>query len=367
MENILGEHGVHLIWFDSLGAKSSSVAVETGRGVVVIDPGAAAMQPSYPLPGEEKVVLRRKAKQAIYKWLKKALIVIITHYHYDHYFIPGDPEFPEENPLAGKTIYAKNPNKYINESQWSRARIFLRALLGFYNDRLENHLIDPVEEEFRDPVEDLEISMEKSFGDYDERRRELLEKGRRWFEKLSRRLWSGEKWVGEIQLGDGTHVLWGENKTIDLSDTRIRILEPWFHGLEYDRTGWITPVIIEKKGFKVFYTSDVMGPIIEDYAYYIAREKPDVVILDGPPTYLFPYMFNKINLSRAVENAIEIIRSHPSLVVYDHHLLREKKWRKRVEQVFQTARREGVKVLTAAEYLGKKPLIDTITQKTEDA
>ncbi|WFO76309.1 MBL fold metallo-hydrolase [Desulfurococcaceae archaeon MEX13E-LK6-19] len=360
---MLEEHGIHLIWFDSLGAKSSSIAVETSRGVVVIDPGAAAMQPGYPLPDEEKIMLRRKAKQAIYEWLKKAVIVIVTHYHYDHHFVPGDPEFPEENPLAGKTIYAKNPNKYINESQWGRARIFLEALLGFYNISLENYLIEPLETSFPDPVDELEISLRRDFGDYTKRRRELLEKGRRWFEKLSKELWAKKKWVTEIQLSDGTRILWGENRVIECGDTRIKILGPWFHGLEYDRTGWITPVIIEKNNWKLFYTSDVMGPIIEDYAYYIINEKPDAIILDGPPTYLFPYMFNKINLNRAIENTIEIIKSHPQLIIYDHHLLREKRWRERVKQVFQAAEKEGVKLLTAAEYLGKKPLIDTVASK----
>ncbi len=363
MEEILEEHGIHLIWFDSLGAKSSSIAVETSRGVVVIDPGAAAMQPSYPLPDEEKIMLRRKAKQAIYEWLKKAAVVIITHYHYDHHFVPGDPEFPEENPLAGKTIYAKNPNKYINESQWSRARIFLEALLSFYNISLENYLIEPLETSFPDPVDRLEIALKKDFGDYTKRRRELLEKGRRWFEKLSKELWAKKKWVTEIQLSDGTRILWGENRVIEYGDTRIKILGPWFHGLEYDRTGWITPVIIEKNNWKLFYTSDVMGPIIEDYAYHIINEKPDAIILDGPPTYLFPYMFNKINLNRAIENTIEIIKSHPQLIIYDHHLLREKRWRERVKQVFQVTEKEGVKLVTAAEYLGKKPLIDIITSK----
>lgn len=356
---ILEKHGVHLIWFDSLGAKSSSIAIETSKGVVVIDPGAAAMQPSYPLPEEEKIKLRARAKKEIYYWLSRAAVVIITHYHYDHHFIPGDPEFPERNPLAGKTIYAKNPNKYINESQWRRARIFLETLLSFYGKKLEEYTTEPLEHEFSDPVEELRISMEKSFGGYG-RRRELLKRGREWFKKLARELWSKGRWVKEFRLSDGTAIYWGEQRTVDCGDTRIKILGPWFHGVEYDRTGWITPVVIEKNNWKLFYTSDVMGPIIEDYSYYISREKPDTIILDGPPTYLYPYMFNKINLSRAVSNAVEIVESYPQLIIYDHHLLREKNWYRKVEKVFKVAEKEDVKVLTAAEYLGKKPLINSI-------
>jgi predicted metallo-beta-lactamase superfamily hydrolase len=47
-------------------------------------------------------------------------------------------------------------------------------------------------------------------------------------------------------------------------------------------------------------------------------------------------------------------------VVYDHHLLREKRWRLRVSEVFKTAEREGVILVTVAEAVGSKPLIDSL-------
>jgi len=143
-------------------------------------------------------------------------------------------------------------------------------------------------------------------------------------------------------------------------------LEPWFHGVEYDRTGWVTPVVIRRPGCVVFYSSDLMGPEIEDYADYVAKLKPDIVVLDGPPTYLFPYMLSRVNLARAVENAIAIVNSRPKLVIYDHHLLREKRWRERVAEVFREASKIGVEVLTAAEYLGSRPLIDRLREESSE-
>jgi len=140
-----------------------------------------------------------------------------------------------------------------------------------------------------------------------------------------------------------------------------QILRPRFHGVEYDRTGWVLPLVIKKNNFRIFYSSDVMGPIIGDYASYICKTQPDVVLLDGPPTYLFPYMFNRLNLNRSIENAIKIVNCRPRLLIYDHHLLREKRWwRERVAPVFVEAEKTGVVLLTAAEYLGRKPLIDTL-------
>ena len=361
---LLESLGIELLWFDSLGAKSASIAIRTSAGLVVIDPGAAEMQPSYPLPPSEKRRLRREAIERIMSFAREARVIVITHYHYDHHTLPGDEDAGScRDVYLGKRLLIKDPNRYINESQWHRARRFLELLLSLAGQSLRDFEEEPHQSEFPDPVNDLKHALSKSFGDYDRRRRELLEKGRRWFEKLCR-VWSSGRWVREgIELGDGTVIEWCDGKVLELGDTRIRILEPWFHGVEYDRTGWVCPIIIERRGSRIFYTSDLMGPIIEDYAYRIADERPRVVIADGPPTYLFPYMFNRINLSRAVENMIYIVEtSSPELVVYDHHLLREKRWRERIEPLLRRARARGVEVLTAAEYMGMEPLIDRVTK-----
>ena len=97
---LLEDLGIRLLWLDSMGAKSFSISVETSDGKVVIDPGAAAMQPSYPLPPEKKWELRRKALRTIESELVDAVAVIITHYHYDHHFPPGDERFPALERLA---------------------------------------------------------------------------------------------------------------------------------------------------------------------------------------------------------------------------------------------------------------------------
>ncbi len=355
---ILEENGVTLLWFDSMGAKSSSIAIETSRGLIVVDPGAAAMQPSYPLPSIVKREFRRKALKKIASFVEKAVAVFITHYHYDHHFLPSEPEVGDPSIYYGKLLVLKNPNKYINESQWCRSRKFLEQLLELRGKKLSEYLVDPVETEFYDPVEFLEKALTRDYGDYMGRRMELLEKGRRWFRKLVG-LWSSSEWVREIDLGD-TRIEWGDGRRYEFGDTIVEVLDPWFHGIEYDRTGWVTPLYIRRGNLRIFYTSDLMGPVIEDYAEYIARLKPDIVVLDGPPTYLFPYMFNRINLRRAVENALTIISCRPELIIYDHHLLREGRWRERVREVFIEASRNDVELLTAAEYYGEKPLIDMI-------
>ncbi len=360
VKGVLEEAGIRLLWFDSLGVKSSSFIVESDVGKIIVDPGAAAMQPSYPLPSSKKRKLRKKALTEISKELAESIAAVITHYHYDHHFLPSDKDAHSTDAWLNKLIIAKNPNMYINESQWGRSRKFLSEIARLCGSSLEEFVEEPRKKAFEDPVEKLEYALSKDFGNYSSRRRELLAKGKEWFLKISNKLWAKKPWIKEFEIGKCVKVVWAENRTFKFGNVEIRTLNPWFHGLEYDRTGWIVPLIIESNGYKIFYTSDVMGPEIEDYAYFIAEEKPDIVILDGPPVYLFPYMLNRINLERAVMNAIRIIEAKPELIIYDHHLLRSRLWRKYVKQVFQKAESENVKLLTAAEYLGLKPLIDTL-------
>ena len=357
---ILCRVGVDLVWFDSLGAKSAAIRVHG----VLVDPGAAAMQPSYPLPGEEKQRLRSEAVKAIEARAAKANMLIITHYHYDHHLLPSDPSLSNPATLyCRKTILAKNPNMYINRSQWERVRLWLSQLLTLCGgEKLENYLVEPQKSEFEDPVEKLVEAHSRDWGDYASRRAELLRRGRESFEKLVR-LWASESWVREeIVLADGTRILFVDEGVYEANNVRIKLLGPHFHGIEYDATGWVVPVLLEVNNYKLLFTSDLMGPIIEDYASEILSIDPDILVADGPPTYLFPYMFNRVNLKRAVDNMVRIILGSQKLklVIYDHHLLREKRWRQRVAEVFRVSEKAGVPVLTAAECLGEKPLIDRL-------
>jgi len=342
---------LHIVWCDSLGAKSFSFAIEHKKKCILIDPGAAALQPSYPLDPAIKRELRRKAIKTIEKYAKLSEIIIITHYHYDHHVLPSDKDL-KYNIYRGKKLFIKNPNYYINMSQWKRARLFLSELLSSINMSLEDYVSSPITMEFPDPTEKLVYAMSRNYGDYASRRRELLLKGKKWFEKI-KQYWASHDWVGEIETRNIT-IRWAENRSIEHGNVKIDFLEPWYHGIEYDRTGWIVPLIIRVGGKKIFYTSDVMGPIIEDYAYRIADLKPDIIVLDGPPTYLFPYMFNRINLNRAIDNAIYIIDQEPELIIYDHHLLRDPRWRKYVEGVFSYAHKKGVELKTCKDIIEEK-------------
>ena len=99
-----GKISTELIWFDSMGAKSSSVLITTPDISILIDPGCAEMQPSYPLGKEEKKALRQKALEEIIKASKKADVIFISHYHYDHHTLPKEAG----KIYSGKKLWIKN-------------------------------------------------------------------------------------------------------------------------------------------------------------------------------------------------------------------------------------------------------------------
>ena len=102
-----------------------STFVETEDLKVLIDPGVALAPKRFKLPPHplEEREMKRQWKE-IKKAAKKADVIIVSHYHYDHY----NPEEPEI--FKGKTVFLKHHEEKINESQKERAKYFLEKLEG---------------------------------------------------------------------------------------------------------------------------------------------------------------------------------------------------------------------------------------------
>jgi hypothetical protein len=213
---------------------------------------------------------------------------------------------------------------------------------------------------YPDPLKALPMAQAKDFADYAERRRELLTKGMKWFRNRVRR-WNQRPRIDQLSLTD-VEVRWADGKEFKFGSTTLRFTQPLFHGIEFSRVGWVIGTLIECRGEKFIHSSDLNGIYIEDYAQLLIEEDPHLLILDGPPTYTMGFMLNRTNLSRCVTNVCEVIRRSKNLqlVLYDHHLLREKRYKEWTSQVWLTGKRKGVKIMTAAEYLGKRPVIEKL-------
>lgn len=339
------------IWFDSLGAKSSCTLVRTPDVSILIDPGIAVMQPSFPASWVKKLYWEAQGRRAIKRAAKHADVVVVSHYHYDHF-----TDF-DRGLYKGKLLLAKNPNEFINDSQRRRAEHFFDNLCrAFGKVPLEKVLQKRRKRVYGNPLDDIPRARDKDFGDYNRRRRELFRKGLKWFRNRVKN-WNSAKLIPELKFKD-IEVKFPEGKEFKFGRTKLRFTEPMFHGIEFSRVGWVFATVIEYKGKKLIHSSDLDGPIIEDYADWIIRENPDVLILDGPMTYMFGYLTTRITMNRAIANAVRILeKTDVRLMIYDHHLPREPKFKEWTREVWDEGKRRGKKVLTAAEFLGKKPAV----------
>jgi predicted metallo-beta-lactamase superfamily hydrolase len=138
-------------------------------------------------------------------------------------------------------------------------------------------------------------------------------------------------------------------KNFQLGKTKISFSKAVCHGTN-PRLGYVIEVSIKSNGEKFLYTSDVEGPL-----RFILDEKPDVLFVDGPMTYMlgFRYSFKSLEISNA--NLVRAIKeTNLHTLVLDHHFLRDLNYKLRIKPVYEAAEKRGVKVVTAAEFCGRK-------------
>jgi predicted metallo-beta-lactamase superfamily hydrolase len=108
---------------ESMGSRSMATFVETGDVHLLIDPGANVGSYRYGLsPHPLEAWCMKKHRERIRLYAKSADIIVITHYHFDH-FIPDMADM-----YQGKILLVKNPNQDINLKQRKRAFAFLQSL-----------------------------------------------------------------------------------------------------------------------------------------------------------------------------------------------------------------------------------------------
>jgi len=144
----------------------------------------------------------------------------------------------------------------------------------------------------------------------------------------------------EIEAADGRIFTFG--------GTRLEFSKAVFHGSS-SLLGYVIEVMVESNGKRVVHTSDVQGPIYEDQTEFPLRTKPDVVIADGPMTYMLGYRYSHENLKASLNNIRRLLRNGLKELVLDHHFLRDldyQQYLKGIKEEFPEAR-----ILTAAEYM----------------
>ncbi|MGF7118686.1 MBL fold metallo-hydrolase [Methanobacterium oryzae] len=148
-------------------------------------------------------------------------------------------------------------------------------------------------------------------------------------------------------------VNYADGNSFEIGDTVLKFSNPLSHGSEGSRLGYIIALTINWNGKTLMHASDVQGPINDGAKRYILDEKPDMLILSGPPIYLQGFVVERKDIKNARKNLIEISNKIHKVVV-DHHLLRDL----RCFDFINSVRKESDgEILVASEIIDKGPYL----------
>jgi len=149
-------------------------------------------------------------------------------------------------------------------------------------------------------------------------------------------------------------VEYSDGKEFSFGGTTVKFSEPVFHGTN-SRLGYVTEVCVREGDSSFLFTSDVEGPSVPDQVEFILQEKPRVLFVDGPMTYMLGFRYSNASLRLSLENLIRVMRETPlETLILDHHLLRDLKWKERMAPVYDAGKERGVRIATAAEFMGQR-------------
>lgn len=279
---------------ESLGVRSMCTYVETPDVQILMDAGASLCPYRLRLPPHPQEFNAIQASRTrIVEAAKKAAVVTISHYHFDH----NTPSYEDwlcnwttagetaKQIYAGKTVFMKNPREQVNYSQRRRGWMFQKTA-GKHADKL----------------------------------------------------------------------IMADDKTFVFGETNVKFSPPVFHGSEGTFLGWVLMTTVKFKDEVFMFAPDVQGPMIQRTLQLILDEKPQQLMIGGPPLYLSEDKVSPSQIKSAMDN-LEKIAQSVSTVILDHHLLRDENWREKTKSVFDEADSAGCSVLTAAEFLGKENVL----------
>ncbi len=286
---------------ESLGVRSMCTFVSTQDVKVLLDAGVSLCPKRFGLPPHPTEYEQIIAcRKRIAEAAEKAEIVTISHYHFDHH----TPSFED----------------WL--SQWTERTETARQI---YEDRT------------------VLLKNPRSSINYSQRRRGWM------FQQ------TGGKHAETLIAADGKKFVFGK--------TTLKFSEPVYHGPEDSALGWVLMLTVERENEKFMFAPDVQGPISARALKIILDEKPDLLMLGGPPLYLVGFKVDERQMQVALNNLEKIVAEIP-LTLLEHHLLRDGAWQQKTIGIFDKARRSGHAVQTAAQLLGKEnPFLEANRRK----
>lgn len=275
---------------ESLGVRSMCTYIETSDVRILLDAGVSLCPSRFGLPPHPKEFETIiNCRKKIADAATKAEVVTLSHYHFDHH----TPSYEDW---------------LVN---WTEA------------DQTARQIYEGKTVLIKNPRERINSSQRQ----------------RGWmFQRTAGR------YAEKLETADDKSFVFGE--------TGIRFSEPVFHGSEDAYLGWVLMAVIECQDEKIMFAPDVQGPMSRGTRDLILLEKPQLLIIGGPPMYLVGFKVAETQIEAGLMN-LEMIVENVPVTILDHHALRVENWRNRMKTLFMKAKERGHKVLTSSEFLGK--------------
>ena len=289
---------------ESFGVRSMSTYVETSDVKVLLDAGASLGPRRLGFPPHPREYeAMTECRERMSKAAEEADVVTVSHYHFDHH----TPSFMDW---------------FCN---WSSAEMAGQI----YEGKL------------------VLVKDYRAMINFSQRRRGWM------FKK------TGGNDAERLKVADG--------RTFKFGETRVKFSDPVFHGAENTPLGWVLMTTVRSGDEKVLFAPDVQGPIYDPTLKLILGEKPQLIIIGGPPLYLAGFRVSEEHIQCGMRNLETVVKNVP-LTILEHHILRDERWRELSQPIFDAASKAGHAVVTAAEFAEKennllefrrKPLFET--------
>jgi len=151
-----------------------------------------------------------------------------------------------------------------------------------------------------------------------------------------------------LETEGGARLDSADGRCVETPDCILTASPPLPHGAELSGLGYVVALTVtdRRSGRRFVHASDVQGPLSPVAAAYLARERPSLLYLSGPPAYL-EHRLGHALVEQGVEHLLRIIDRTGCRVIMDHHAVRRGDYRERFRRLWDTGQ-----VVTAAGFLG---------------
>jgi predicted metallo-beta-lactamase superfamily hydrolase len=131
-------------------------------------------------------------------------------------------------------------------------------------------------------------------------------------------------------------------------DLDLAVSPPLPHGPEGSTLGYVIALTVtdHREHQRFVFASDVQGPLSAVAAAWLIQQRPTMLYLSGPPSYIEREV-GTAAIERAVDNLRRIVDTTGCRVIMDHYAMRDPRAATRFERLWETGR-----VVTAAAHLG---------------